>query len=290
MPYRPDRSGSFLYIAVVYVLVVGAAWLVFHAVGLHPMLAMALGLIASALVTYAFIVHADNGSVFDAWWSVLPPFAALYFTGLSSLEDLSGRQVAVHAVVWFWAVRLTSNWARGWPGLAHEDWRYVDLAQKWPLPKWAVRLLAVDLFPAAIVSLGCLPLYPALALGGAGFGFLDGVALVLGIGAVSLELVSDEQLHAFARTKQPGQIMDQGLWRHSRHPNYLGEIGFWVSLWLFGLAAAPGFWWTGVGAASMIVMFVAASIPLLDDRSRERRPGFAEYEARTRALLPWPRR
>jgi steroid 5-alpha reductase family enzyme len=289
MPFRPSRSGSFLYIAVVYTLAVAAAWRVFQSVEAHPLVAMALGLLASAAVTYAFIVHADNGSVFDPWWSVLPPFAALFFTGLSSAAEISARQVAVHAVVWFWAVRLTSNWARGWPGLGHEDWRYGDLVEKWPLPKWAVRLLAVDLFPAGIVVLGCLPLYPALALGDASFGAFDGLALALGLAAVSLELVADEQLHAFARTKQPGEIMDQGLWRLSRHPNYLGEIGFWVSLWLFGLAAAPAFWWTGVGALSMIAMFVFASIPLLDERSRERRPGFAEYEARTPALLPWPR-
>jgi steroid 5-alpha reductase family enzyme len=289
-PFRPGRAGSLAYIACVYVLAVALAWWVFHAVDAPPLLAMALGLLASTSVTYAFTLHADNGSVFDAWWSVMPPFAALYMTGLSGHAELTPRQVALHAVVWFWAVRLTVNWARGWSGLDHEDWRYVQLARQWPLPRWAVRLLAVEIFPALIVTLGCLPLYPALALGDDGFGWLDGLALAIGIAAVATELVADEQLHSFARTRQPGELLDRGLWRYARHPNYFGEIAFWVSLWLFGLSAAPGWWWTGVGVLAMIGMFVSASVPMLDERSRERRPGFAAYAARTRAIVPWPRR
>ncbi len=95
-------------------------------------------------------------------------------------------------------------------------------------------------------------------------------------------------MRRFARTKQPGQIVDQGLWRHSRHPNYFGEILFWCSLWLFGLSAAPSWWWTVIGPIAMIAMFLGASIPMLDGRSAARRPAFAEYAERTRALVPLP--
>lgn len=290
MAFRPGRAGSLLYVALVYVLGVALAWWVFHAVDATPWIAMVVGLLASTAVTYAATLHSDNGSVFDAWWSVMPPVVALFFTGLSEAEQLTARQVAVHTVVWFWAVRLTLNWARTWPGLDHEDWRYVDLAERAPLPKWAVRLLAVELFPAAIVALGCLPLYPALAQGGAGFGWLDGVALFVGIAAVSIELLADEQMHAFAHHKQPGELLDRGLWRYSRHPNYFGEIGFWLSLLLFALSAAPAWWWTGVGVLAMVLMFVFASVPMLDDRSRARRPDFDAYAARTSAIVPWPPR
>lgn len=287
MALRPGRSGSFGYVLLVYVLAVAAAWWTFHASGSHPLVAMALGLLAATGVTFAFTLVADNGSVFDPWWSVLPPFAALFFTGLSGSEELTARQLAVHVVVWSWALRLTANWARGWPGLGHEDWRYQMLAERTPLPKWAVYALAVEGFPTAIVIAGCLPLFPALALGGAGFGVLDGLALCVGLAGVWFELVADEQLHAFARTRKPGELLDWGLWRYSRHPNYFGEILFWVSLFIFALAAAPAFWWTGIGALAMILMFVFASVPMLDQRSAERRPGFAEYAARTSALVPW---
>jgi steroid 5-alpha reductase family enzyme len=284
--FRPGRAGSFAYVLAVYVVAIGLAWLVFALAPWEPPWAMVAGLYASVAVTFAAALHTRNGSVFDAWWSVMPPFAALWLTSLSGHADLTARQLAVHAVVWFWAVRLTANWAVGWTGLDHEDWRYADMIEKLPLPAWLVRLVPVMLIPAAFVAAGCLPLHPALALGGAGFGILDAVALAVGLSATSLELVSDEQMRMFAARKQPGQVMQQGLWAWSRHPNYLGEILFWLSLWLFGMAAAPSFWWTGVGALAIFALFVFASIPILDARSRERRPGFAEYAARTPALIP----
>lgn len=290
MPPRPARTGSLLFVAGAYALAVAAAWLVWQAAPLHPQVALFAGLFAASAVTHAAILYADNGSVFDPWWSVLPPFAALWLTGLPEADAPTPRQVAVHAVVWFWGVRLTANWARGWPGLHHEDWRYVDLAERWPLPVWAVRAIAVVGSPTAIVALGCLPLYPALAQGEAGFGLLDVLALALGLAATALELVADEQMWSFARARQPGELMNRGLWRLSRHPNYFGEICFWVSLWLFALAATPAAWWTGIGWVAMLLMFWLASIPMLDERSAARRPGFAEYARRTPALVPWPRR
>lgn len=280
------RARSFRYVLGVYLVTVGTAWLVFELAPWPPHGAVAAGLFASVGVTFAAALHTGNGSVFDPWWSVMPPVAALWLTGLSESAELSARQVAVHAVVWFWAVRLTANWARGWTGLDHEDWRYVDMLERWPLPAWFVRLVPVMLLPAAFVTAGCLPLYPALVLGDAGFGFLDAAALALGLAATSLELVADEQMRLFAARKQPGDVMQEGLWRWSRHPNYLGEILFWTSLWLFALAAAPAWWWTGVGALAILALFVFGSIPLLDRRSRERRPGFAAYAARTPALIP----
>jgi steroid 5-alpha reductase family enzyme len=290
MPPRPDRAGSFALIGVVYVLAVAAAWVTWRVVDAPPAWALLAGLAAATAVTFVATLWLDNGSVFDAWWSVLPPFAALWLTGQGGSDALSLRQLAVHVVVWCWAVRLTANWAVGWSGFDHEDWRYVDMKQRWPVPKWVVYATAVEGFPTLVVWLGCLPLIPALTSGDAGFGALDVLATFVGLGAVALELAADEQMRAFAATKRPGEIMERGLWRHARHPNYLGEIGFWVSLWLFAVAAAPGAWWAIVGPAAMIALFLGASIPLLDERSAARRPDFAAHAARTRALLPWPKR
>lgn len=285
-----DRAGSLRYIAILYLVAIAAAWLTWTLVDLHPGWTLLAGLVAATAVTFVAAILTDNGSVFDAWWSVLPPFAALWLTGLSDAETLTPRQIAVHAVMWFWAVRLTTNWTVGWSGFDHEDWRYVDLKARWPVPKWVVYLVAVEGVPTLFVWLGCLSLYPALALGDDGFGVLDGLALGVGLGAVAIELAADEQMRAFAVTKQPGDVMDRGLWRLARHPNYFGEIGFWVSMWLFAVAAAPGVWWVVIGPVAMIGLFLGASIPMLDERSTERRPGYAAYAARTPALIPWPRR
>ena len=85
--------------------------------------------------------------------------------------------------------------------------------------------------------------------------------------------------------------MDTGLWAWSRHPNYLGEIGFWFSLALFGIAAAPqDWWWLFVGVAVMAAMFLGASIPLMEKRSLERRPNYQSVIDRVPRLVPRPPR
>ena len=109
-------------------------------------------------------------------------------------------------------------------------------------------------------------------------------------GAILIEALADEQMRAFARTKKSGDIMQSGLWAYSRHPNYFGEISFWWGLFLFGLAADASWWWTGVGAVAMTLLFHFASVPMLDARSVERRPGYEDHMRRVNAIVPGPRR
>lgn len=281
------RGSSLAFIAIVYVFAILAAWWGFESVE-SPQWSMVTGLLVSALVCFGGILVARNGSVFDPWWSVLPPVAAVYLS--LGATGSGAREIAVQVVVWTWAIRLTLNWLRGFSGLDHEDFRYTELYRNVPLPRPMVQLFLVVLSPAVIVILGCLPLHPALLSGSGGFGLLDFVALVVGLAAALIELVADEQMRAFVRTRSEGAHMESGLWRYSRHPNYFGELLFWLSLWLFALSADPGSWWTGIGFVAMAAMFVFASIPLMDERSCARRPGFAAYAERTSSLVPWPPR
>jgi steroid 5-alpha reductase family enzyme len=283
------KTRSILVVMLAYVTALGAAWAVAAAIGPErPVWALGLGYLVSALVIYAWSTGVDNGSMFDAWWSVLPPFAAVWLAVGHGAGVPGLRITLVMIVVWIWAVRLTTNWARDWPGLDHEDWRYLELYAKGPKP--LIRLVAVHLFPCFVVFLGSLPLVPALVWGTRSVGALDWIALVIGVAAATIELVADEQMRRFARTKAPGDVMDRGMWRYSRHPNYFGEILFWWSLWLFAVSAAPAWWWTVIGPLAMVTMFLAASIPMLDDRSRARRPGYAAYADRTSVLVPRPPR
>lgn len=286
---RVGRAGSFAIVALAYVTAIGAAWGVAEVVGVgDPVLALGLGYLASALVIFVWSTALDNGSMFDAWWSVLPPLAATWLA-VGHGDGVPGLRIALVLVVtWVWGIRLTSNWARDWPGLDHEDWRYLDLYTKGP--KVLMSLLSVHLFPCVVVFLGSLPLVPALVWGTNGVGMLDGLALVVGLAASVIEFVADEQMRRFGRTKTPGAVMTRGLWAWSRHPNYFGEVLFWWSLWGFALAADAAWWWTVVGPLAITAMFLSASIPMLDQRSRARRPEFAEYAARTPALVPRPPR
>ena len=104
----------------------------------------------------------------------------------------------------------------------------------------------------------------------------------------AIEVVADRQKRAFRRDPaNRGRFIATGLWAWSRHPNYFGEISFWVGLWLFGVAAgAP--WWAAAGWISMVVLFAGASIPMAEKRSLARRPHYAEHQKRVSMLIPLP--
>ena len=283
----PGRAGSLIRIALVYAAALAACAVVFHVIRVHPLLEVLAGMLAATAVTYGATLAWQNGSVFDAYWSVLPPFVALYLADLGR-SFATPLATAVLLVVFAWSARLTLNWVVGWPGLHHEDWRYAMLYERAPLPRWLVQLLAVDLLPTVVIFLGCIPLWPALTRGDGSLGILGWLGAAVGLCAAALELAADEQRRAHAEAS-PGTLIDMGLWRWARHPNYLGEILFWVSLWLFAIAADPAvWWWTAVGPLTILALFLGASIPAMDERSATRRPGWADYAARTPAL--WPRR
>jgi len=280
------RGASLAVVAVAYATAIGLGLLAASAVS-GPAVGLAACYFVSALVIYAWSMAVDNGSMFDAWWSVLPVVGAVWLT-VTAATDPGIRQWLLLGVVVLWGVRLTANWATAWPGLGHEDWRYIDMYEKGPKP--LISLFGVHLVPAATVYLGSLPLVTVLHDGNGSADALAWLAFAVGLAAVAIEGVADLQLRAFNRTKQPGQVIDRGLWHLSRHPNYFGEVSFWWSLWLAGVAAATSSWWTVVGAVAITAMIRGASIPMMDGRSAERRPAFAEYAARTPALIPLPRR
>ncbi len=87
----------------------------------------------------------------------------------------------------------------------------------------------------------------------------------------------------------PEALLRTGVWSRSRHPNYLGEMGFWWGLWLFSLAAAPSvtdYWWTIAGPVAITLMFRFVSLPMIETRMRERRPDYEQYAATTPMVIP----
>jgi len=278
-----------LYI-LAYTLALCVAILVGYALGgRHSILIVFTADIAATLVIYTFSRTFTNASFYDAYWSVAPVAIALYWTlGAVSENVVLTRQVVVVTLVFLWSVRLTSNWARQWRGLGHEDWRYAKLRAERGRLFWLVELCGIELMPTIAVFLGCLSLYPALSTGTSSFGPLDWVATVIVVGAIIIEATSDEQLRRFVKTMQlPRQTMTTGLWAYSRHPNYFGELMFWWGLFLFALAADRSYWWVIVGPVALTTLFLIISIPMMDRRSLERRPGYQEHMKKVSALIPW---
>lgn len=290
-----SRPVGFAVVAFGYVAAGLAAWAVAAALrGQHPLTVTLYADLAATAVVFAVSLAVGNASLYDPYWSVAPAVIVVAWVWHRSGADLAaitGRQASVLVLVLVWAARLTANWAISWPGLRHEDWRYVQLREQRPrwLPWWLISLTGIQVMPTLVVFGGLLAVWPAVTVGGRAWGWLDAAAVLVAGTAVVIEAVADRQLRRFVRAPgNRGRILDRGLWRHSRHPNYLGEIGFWWGMWLFGVAAAPSWWWTVAGPVAMVLLFVFVSVPMMDRRSLLRRPAYAEHMRRVPALLPRP--
>ena len=245
--------------------------------------------IVATVVIFAFSLAFKNSSFYDAYWSVIPPLLAIWWFEHQTPGIDTTRAYLVIALVWLWAIRLTANWATFWEGLSHEDWRYPLVRSRAGKYGVLADFAGIHVFPTIQVFLGCLPIYAVMTRGTAPLGWLDVVATIVTFGAIAIELIADLQLHAFIKTRKPGTFITSGLWAWSRHPNYFGEVSFWWGLMLFGLSVAPDQWyWVCLGAAAMTLMFQFASIPLMDERSAERRPAYREHMKKVSALFPWP--
>jgi steroid 5-alpha reductase family enzyme len=119
---------------------------------------------------------------------------------------------------------------------------------------------------------------------------LDYAGATLVIAGIIVEGVADAQLTAFrADAGNRGRVMDHGLWRYSRHPNYFGEFCVWWGFFL--VALATGSWWTIISPLLMSLLLLRVSgVTLLEKDIGARRPGYAEYVARTNAFFPGPRK
>jgi len=297
-PHLPNnrhfgRTGSFLICTIVYLIAGVAVWFAHPIVAPQgPVLtALYLDILATVIVFIAAIIF-RNSSLYDPYWSVAPVPIALFWWGMNgfSMEDL--RQVLAFIALGLWAIRLTLNWARGWVGLIHEDWRYGMLRARTGIFYPLVNLGGIHLFPTVMVFLACMPLYYVYGTESSTFGWMDILGFSISILGTLLELVADEQLKAFKRknTAHPEAFIDEGVWYYSRHPNYFGEILFWTGLFFMGLSASPNALWTASGWLAMFMMFQFISIPMMDERMVDKRPAYAELMKKSARLIPWFRK
>ncbi len=243
------------------------------------------GLIVALLLpslTWIVSLFKGDASIVDSLWSLL--FLALSVTWLISYEFVTARGVIVVALISFWALRLSAyitwrNWGEG------EDARYQAMRRKHS-PGFAIKsLFIVFLLQGTLAWIIALPLLPAIT-GIRPLTLLDGLAVAVVLFGILFESVADAQLAGFkTRPDSKGQVMDRGLWRYTRHPNYFGECCVWWGFYLFAVAA--GGWWSILSPLLMTFLLLRVSgVTLLEKEIVERRPGYRDYIQRTNAFIP----
>jgi len=289
---------DFGLIALAYIIALVAAFFALQALPYSVLVNALIADLIATCVVFAFSRTFKNSSFYDAYWSVFPPFIAIYWLmfHMGGASDIfhtaeapnTTRAYIVTALIVWWAIRLTLNWASHWGGLSHEDWRYQPIRDKAGKFEFIADFFSTHLIPTLIVLACLLPVHAAVNLGNNPMGWLDWMALFVTASAILIETIADLQLHKFNASKAPGTFIKTGLWRLSRHPNYFGEWGFWFGLMLFGIAAHPEGWlWIIPGVIVMFALIRFASVPMMDQRSTERRTGYDQHMKTTSAFFPW---
>lgn len=240
--------------------------------------------LAIAVLTWLASVFRRDASLVDRVWSLMIAAAGLAFA--LALEAPAERGIVMLAINVAWAARLSvyitrRNWGHG------EDRRYQAIRAR-NQPGFAFKsLYLVFGLQGALAVVVALPLLAGLATPAA-WNALDLLGAALALGGLACEALADAQMNRFkADPASRGRVMDRGLWRYSRHPNYFGECCVWWGLGLMALAA--GGWWALVSPLLMTVLLLKVSgVALLEQDIGTRRPGYAEYVARTNAFVPGP--
>jgi steroid 5-alpha reductase family enzyme len=258
-------------------------------VDLVPLAAVGLG-VAAAYVTLVWLLSLalKNASIIDIFWG--PGFAVLTLVYVLLSDDgYSGRQALVLALVATWALRLgghilTRNAGHG------EDYRYVKMRENAGEAFWWKSLVTVFFLQGVLMWIISAPLLVA-----AHSDEPDSLAVTDFIGAAVwaagffFEAVGDFQLRRFkSEAGNKGKVMDRGLWRYTRHPNYFGDATLWWGYFIIAAGTPWGFA-TGFSPAIMTFMLLRVSgVAMLERTIGRRRPGYDEYVRRTSAFVPMP--
>ena len=245
-----------------------------------------------ALATWLLSVVKRDVSIVDGVWSLLILVSALVGSWL--LDGPAGVSHAAFLLLAAWALRLSLHiiW-RGWG--EPEDHRYQVIRAR-NQPNFALKSLylvfALQAVLAWIVSL------PLIAISQAGmeqvvFPWLMNAGLVLAALGLVYEAVADWQLAAFKRDPASrGQVMNRGLWRYSRHPNYFGEFCVWWGLFAaaIGVAGVTAAWAVLSPLLMSMLLMKVSGVPMLENGMAERRPGYRDYVLGTNEFFPGPSR
>lgn len=280
MKIKKSRTLSFIALAVIYVIAAAAGTALYKMLRTPFWLSLLIADVAATVVTFIFSLIFENASVYDPYWSVQPIYILTAFALGRTLTPLG---IILMIAVWFWGLRLTANWAYTFHGLMYQDWRYTMLCEKTGRAYPVINFVGIHLVPTLVVY-GCI--LPAVFAVRESANVTAGsvIFVCLSVADAVMQGTADIQMHTF-RKKGTGGFIRTGLWKHARHPNYLGEISMWWGIALSVVCAMPERWYLCAGALANTFLFLLVSIPMADGK-QSKKPGFEEYKKETNKLIP----
>lgn len=277
-----SKAASLAIIFLIYALAtaVGIITYIKAAPAMPELVALLLADVIATIFVWAMGLVYSNVSVYDPYWSVAPPVMFTIWAIYKSCFTLP--VILLLVAVWYWGIRLTGNWVHTFKGLGHEDWRYTRYREtQSPFLFQITNFFGLNMMPTVLVFACMLPGFKLF--GAASANWLTWLGFVICLSSATIQLVADTQIHRF-RDAHPGQFCNVGLWKNGRHPNYFGEIQMWWGVWIM-YASLNGIDWHILAPVAMTALFLFVSIPMMERRQLERKPGYAEYRKQTRILI-----
>lgn len=246
---------------------------------------------ACALMTVIWLASLvkKDASIIDIFWG--PGFALVAWIYFLAADPTTLRQVLLPGLVTLWGLRLGLYIL--WRGRGKgEDYRYAEMRQKWGSRFPAASLVTVFWLQAVLLWIIGLPLFYAQRPGqDASLGVLDVCGIALFSIGFFFEAVGDWQMARFkGNPDNRGKVLDSGLWRYTRHPNYFGDAVLWWGFWLIALAAGAPLWTAVCPTVMTVLLLKVSGVALLEKGLEKTKPTYRSYVERTSAFFPWPPR
>ena len=282
-----SKTLSLIIVSIYYLITFIVSYLIVQLLEIQYLwIYITLWHLISTLFIYLFSVIHKNSSIYDPFWSVAP-VPIVIFLSVHSPNNLLINLLIIIPII-LWSLRLTLNWICSWNGLLHEDFRYIDLKDTTTFKAFINNLFGIHIIPTLIVNISLFPIQYILLNPVVNFNVFI-FASIFTTMSVYLEYVADKQMKIFrSNIQNHGKTMQKGLWKYSRHPNYLGEILFWIGIYLFGVSSGVAPIAILVCPLIMLALFIFISCPLMDNRSLKKRNDYKNYMKKTSQLFLWP--
>jgi steroid 5-alpha reductase family enzyme len=247
-------------------------------------------LMATIILLWLISIRLKDVSFVDGYWAFgMVIMAALAFV---QTEGSPPRKALLLGLTSLWGIRLALHLFTRWrrEGV---DPRYARILgglmdkKGWSFAK--ASLIQVFLLQAPLLFFVCLPAQVGqVASEPASLGWMAWLGAAIALIGIAFESIGDWQLRRFREDPaSKGKVLDTGLWRYTRHPNYFGDCCTWWGIWLVAAETGPGRW-TIVGPILLTFLLMKWSgVPLLEKGLKKNRPGYEDYLQKTPAFFPW---
>ena len=234
-----------------------------------------------------------SNNIYDLHWPLVPLICSIYFHFTSnSTEFLPYKRLPIFILICIWSFHLIWQTISSSNNINHEDWRYQMMRKQYENNFLLFSFFALHLLPMFEVLISSSSIYymyinthvyESLTI-------VDSLLLLIVLLGVLLENIADRQLGEFRRHKQKSKeqrfaVLSTGLWKYSRHPNYLGELIFWWGLFFLGYAYNAPLWY-GLGPLLITLMMIFGSIPMSEERLFRKYPEYKFVQRRVSRLIP----